>query len=106
MKGRWFQGLKSATPGERWSLLEAEIKAERLFVQEIVGVLCALSPSGLTDCRDLHATCRIRRWSRNGASLFSTIKCTANRPGASREYRWRLHRVPGTRACRPTTKNG
>lgn len=96
---RKFQGLKSATPAERWVLLEAEIQAERVFLQEIVGVLCALSDSGLAECADLTVACECEWWVRTDSSLFSSLKCVANRPGATRRFKWRLPRVPRTRAC-------
>lgn len=87
---RWKQGLKGATHAERWSLLDAEKHAERVFLQEIVSVLCSLSDLGFVDCAQLRATCKLRRWARNKRRIYCTIKCSANQPGAKRTYNWRL----------------
>lgn len=99
MKITWRRGLKGADNGERQALLEAEAKAERVYVQEIVGRLCALSDTGLADCSSLVVACRTRRWGRVQPFLYSSIECIAAHPSAKREYSWRLRRVPGTRAC-------
>ncbi len=99
MKVTWRRGLGGADHGERQSLLEAEIKAERVFAEEIVGRLCMLSRSGLSDCAALRVACRTRRWARYQSSLYSQLKCVAAHPAAERELNWRLPRVPGTRAC-------
>lgn len=105
MKLRWNQGLREANRGERQALLEAETKAERVFAEEVVGSLCANSRYGIAECAGLVVACRIRRWVRWESLLYSSIECIAAHPSATREYRWRLHRVPGTRpVCRTRAK--
>lgn len=93
MKWRGTQELIRAARGERHAILEAERKAERVFVEEIVSVLCALSDSGLADCSDLKASCSVRGWGRTERFICFTIKCSANRPGACRTFNWRHRRV-------------
>jgi hypothetical protein len=97
MKVTWRRGLKGADYGERQSLLEAEALAERIRAEEIVGYLCLLSDTGLSDCAALAVSCRTRRWCRSGPFLYSSIECISAHPGTECEYSWRLRRVPGTR---------
>jgi hypothetical protein len=105
MRLKWNQGLKGASNEERQCLLEAEAYAEHCVVQAVVGALCALSPTGMVECRDVSATCVSRRWARDRASLYSQIKCVSSPSGARHSFNWRLSRMPRTRAIsRPPRK--
>lgn len=93
----WRQGYSGASRRERRVLVEGELKAKRLFLEKVVGYLCELSDSGLADCADLKARCRLSQWARGEGVLLACYRCTVNRPGVTGGFNWRLPYVRSSR---------
>ena len=87
---RWRTTTQAANGVERNALEEVRKQAERLFLEEVCGALCAASPLGLAECAHVRTFARIGRWGRHNRRLCVEIHCTSNVPGGSRTFRWRF----------------
>lgn len=87
---KWRQGLTEASTFERVKLLELERKTRHLHIQEVAGLLCALSDSGIADCSALDGTASIQRWARKRGTIYVEIRAVSKHPTVTNTYRWRF----------------